>query len=80
MTDTDPAQQWVKPFNLHVTGPGGQYVLHGAEFPSGRCVILDDPEHGLAAAATSVEALLERLANSPEQVRLVRPTTEESTP
>lgn len=31
--------------------------LDGAEFPSGRVVVLDDPEWGLASAARSVEDL-----------------------
>jgi hypothetical protein len=75
---TDAEEQFAEPFNLHITGPDGAYVLHGVEFPSGRCVILDDPEYGLATAATSIEALLERYASSPEQARIVRPTTEET--
>ncbi|MFJ8842971.1 hypothetical protein ACIRFF_08715 [Streptomyces cyaneofuscatus] len=32
--------------------------LDGAEFPSGRAVVLDDPEYGLATVATSVDELL----------------------
>jgi lipopolysaccharide biosynthesis regulator YciM len=42
-------------FKLHLRD--GQ-VLDGAAFPSGRAVIVDDPEYGLASAATSVEELL----------------------
>ncbi|MEU8907010.1 hypothetical protein [Streptomyces mirabilis] len=43
-------------FRLHL--PGGAH-LDGAEFPSGRVYVLDDPEYGLATAATSMEHLLE---------------------
>ncbi|MFF3884088.1 hypothetical protein [Streptomyces sp. NPDC001914] len=42
-------------FRLHL--PGGRF-LDGAEFPSGRSLVVDDPEHGLATAATSMEQLL----------------------
>jgi len=42
-------------FRLHHNGQ----VLDGAEFPSGRAFVIDDPEHGLASAATSVQHLLE---------------------
>ncbi|HET6636801.1 MAG TPA: hypothetical protein VFH77_17420 [Streptomyces sp.] len=42
-------------FRLHVTG--GR-VLDGAQFPSGRVLVLDDPEYGLATAATSLEELV----------------------
>ncbi|MET9122965.1 hypothetical protein [Streptomyces sp. NPDC004528] len=42
-------------FRLH---HNGRY-LDGAEFPSGRVYVLDDPEAGLATAATSLEHLLE---------------------
>jgi hypothetical protein len=42
-------------FRLHL--PGGRY-LDGAEFPSGRAYVVDDPELGLATAATSMEQLL----------------------
>ncbi|MGW1295130.1 hypothetical protein [Streptomyces sp. NPDC002533] len=34
------------------------HALDGAEFPSGRCVVLDDPEHGLATVAVAVDELL----------------------
>ncbi|MFE9300555.1 hypothetical protein [Streptomyces sp. NPDC006856] len=33
-------------------------ALDGAVFPSGRCIVLDDPEYGLATVAVSVEELL----------------------
>lgn len=56
---------WSRPFNLHITGPGGERVLHGAQFPSGR-VITDDPDDGFAIAALSLEALLERFDGAPE--------------
>jgi hypothetical protein len=42
-------------FKLHLRS--GQ-VLDGAAFPSGRAIIVDDPEYGLASAAISVEELL----------------------
>ena len=42
-------------FRLHIAG--GR-ILDGAEFPSGRVYVLDDPEYGLATAATSMEYLL----------------------
>jgi hypothetical protein len=42
-------------FRLHL--PGGRY-LDGAEFPSGRTFVVDDPEYGLATAATSLDELL----------------------
>ncbi|MFI6249006.1 hypothetical protein [Streptomyces sp. NPDC051016] len=41
-------------FRLHHDGG----YLDGAEFPSGRVYVLDDPEIGLATAATSLEHLL----------------------
>lgn len=41
-------------FRLHHNGQ----VLDGAEFPSGRTFVIDDPEYGLASAATSMEELL----------------------
>ncbi|MET9081415.1 hypothetical protein ABZX77_05840 [Streptomyces sp. NPDC004237] len=41
-------------FRLHHNGG----YLDGAEFPSGRVYVLDDPEVGLATAATSLERLL----------------------
>jgi hypothetical protein len=42
-------------FRLHLAD--GR-CLDGAEFPSGRGVIVDDPEYGLATAAVSIEELL----------------------
>jgi hypothetical protein len=42
-------------FRLHLRH--GQ-VLDGAMFPSGRCLVLDDPHFGLASAAASEEELL----------------------
>ncbi|MFI7014408.1 hypothetical protein [Streptomyces sp. NPDC050164] len=42
-------------FKLHLRD--GQ-VLDGAAFPSGRAVVIDDPEYGLATVATSVDELL----------------------
>lgn len=41
-------------FRLHHNGN----VLDGAEFPSGRVLVLDDPERGLASAALSLDDLL----------------------
>ncbi|MFD5041987.1 hypothetical protein ACFWNI_33595 [Streptomyces sp. NPDC058377] len=47
--------EFVRGFRLHLrTGP----ALDGAAFPSGRAVVLDDPEYGLATIATSLEDLL----------------------
>lgn len=43
-------------FRLHL--PAGQH-LDGAEFPSGRVYVVDDPEYGLATAATSMDHLVE---------------------
>lgn len=42
-------------FRLHLAN--GQ-VLDGAAFPSGRTIVVDDPEYGLATAAASLEVLL----------------------
>jgi hypothetical protein len=42
-------------FRLHLRG--GQ-VLDGAAFPSGRCLVIDDPEFGLASVAATEEDLL----------------------
>ncbi|MEW2635963.1 hypothetical protein AB0903_31075 [Streptomyces sp. NPDC048389] len=42
-------------FRLHLRG--GQ-VLDGAAFPSGRCLVIDDPQFGLGTAAASEEDLL----------------------
>lgn len=41
-------------FKLHHNGQ----VLDGAAFPSDRVFVLDDPEYGLASAATSLDELL----------------------
>jgi hypothetical protein len=41
-------------FRLHHRGR----VLDGVEFPSARCIVVDDPHDGLASAATSLEHLL----------------------
>jgi hypothetical protein len=41
-------------FRLHHNGQ----VLDGAEFPSGRVFVIDDPEYGFATGATSLEELL----------------------
>ncbi|MFJ1653475.1 hypothetical protein ACIOC2_19210 [Streptomyces sp. NPDC088337] len=41
-------------FRLHHNGR----VLDGAEFPSDRVLVLDDPEYGIATIATSLEELL----------------------
>lgn len=42
-------------FRLHLAD--GQ-VLDGAEFPSGRTFVIDDPEYGFATVTTSMERLL----------------------
>ena len=42
-------------FRLH---PRNGAPLDGAEFPSGRVLVLDDPEYGLATAAASIDDLL----------------------
>src|SRR3546814_20868163 len=41
-------------FRLHHNG----HILDGAEFPSGRTFVIDDPEYGFATVATSMEHLL----------------------
>ena len=41
-------------FRLHHNGQ----VLDGAEFPSGRTFVIDDPEYGLATVTSSMEHLL----------------------
>lgn len=41
-------------FRLHHNGR----VLDGAEFPSSRTFVIDDPEYGFATIATSMEELL----------------------
>ncbi|MFE5258272.1 hypothetical protein [Streptomyces coelicoflavus] len=43
-------------FRLHLAH--GQ-VLDGAAFPSGRTIVVDDPEYGLATVTTSLEVLLQ---------------------
>ncbi|NEC77228.1 hypothetical protein [Streptomyces rochei] len=43
-------------FRLHLAD--GR-VLDGAAFPSGRTIVVDDPEFGLATVTTSVEVLLQ---------------------
>ncbi|WP_031039810.1 hypothetical protein [Streptomyces sp. NRRL F-5650] len=43
-------------FRLHVAD--GQ-VLDGAAFPSGRTIVVDDPEYGLATVTSSLEVLLQ---------------------
>ncbi|MFI7394048.1 hypothetical protein [Streptomyces tendae] len=43
-------------FRLHLAN--GQ-VLDGATFPSGRTIVVDDPEYGLATVTTSLEVLLQ---------------------
>lgn len=42
-------------FRLHLAG--GR-IIHGAEFPTGHVLVADDPEYGLATAATSLDELL----------------------
>lgn len=41
-------------FRLHHNGQ----ILDGAEFPSGRTFVIDDPEYGFATVTTSMEHLL----------------------
>jgi hypothetical protein len=48
-------------FRLHLRG--GQ-VLDGAAFPSGRCLVLDDPYFGLSSVAASEEDLLRGYADA----------------
>ncbi|MFC8276273.1 hypothetical protein ACFUJR_27830 [Streptomyces sp. NPDC057271] len=50
-----PAAPFPRGFRLHVRH--GQ-VLDGALLPSGRCLVVDDPEDGLITAAPSIEDLL----------------------
>lgn len=45
---------YARPFRLHHTGG----VSHGAVFPSGHAIILDDPEHGFASTADTLDMLL----------------------
>jgi hypothetical protein len=47
--------QFARGFRLHLRD--GQ-VLDGAEFPSGRVFVIDDPAYGLATIAASLEELL----------------------
>jgi hypothetical protein len=55
-TTEGPTMQsaFTRGFRLHHNGQ----VLDGAEFPSGRVFVIDDPEYGLATAAISLEELL----------------------
>lgn len=46
--------EFTRGFRLHHNGQ----VLDGAQFPSGRVFVVDDPEYGLASAAVSMEELL----------------------
>lgn len=46
--------EFTRGFRLHHNGQ----VLDGAEFPSGRVYVIDDPEYGFATVATSLEHLL----------------------
>lgn len=46
---------FARPFRVH---PRSGPALDGAAFPSGRAVVLDDPEYGLATVAISIEELL----------------------
>jgi hypothetical protein len=46
-------------FRLHV---GGR-ILHGAEFPTGQVLVVDDPEYGLCTAAISLDELLRGYVN-----------------
>ncbi|MEW2631810.1 hypothetical protein AB0903_09155 [Streptomyces sp. NPDC048389] len=50
-----PVADFTRGFRLHLRH--GQ-ILDGAAFPSGRCLVIDDPEFGLASAAASEEDLL----------------------
>lgn len=50
-----PDAAFARPFNLLRHGR----VYHGTVFPSGRAVVVDDPEAGLATAAVSLEHLME---------------------
>ncbi|MEV7959320.1 hypothetical protein ACIO6T_41320 [Streptomyces sp. NPDC087532] len=47
--------EFTRGFRLH---PRSGPALDGAAFPSGQVFVLDDPEHGLVTAATSIEELL----------------------
>lgn len=46
--------EFTRGFRLHHNGQ----ILDGAQFPSGRVFVVDDPEYGLASAAMSLEELL----------------------
>ncbi|MEV6791286.1 hypothetical protein AB0M87_04635 [Streptomyces sp. NPDC051320] len=50
-----PAPEFARGFRLH-TKDG--HALDGAEFPSGRTYVIDDPHYGFATVAISVEDLL----------------------
>lgn len=45
---------FTRSFRLHHNGR----IIHGAEFPTGHVLVADDPEYGLASAATSLDELL----------------------
>lgn len=47
--------EFARGFRLRLAN--GQH-LDGAEFPSARVVVIDDPEHGFATVAVSIEELL----------------------
>jgi hypothetical protein len=53
--------EFARGFRLHLRH--GQ-VLDGAAFPSGRCLVIDDPQFGLASVAASEEDLLRGYAGS----------------
>lgn len=50
-----PESEFTRGFRLH---PRSGPALDGAAFPSARVFVLDDPEHGLATVAVSLEELL----------------------
>lgn len=50
-----PSPEFTRGFKLHLRSGD---VLDGAAFPSGRAFVVDDPEYGLASAASSVDELL----------------------
>lgn len=54
MTD-GTAAQFARPFRLHL---GHGQVLDGACFPSGKCLVIDDPDFGIASAATTTDDLV----------------------
>lgn len=47
-------------FRLHV---GGR-IIHGAEFPTGKVLVADDPGYGLCTSAASLDALLKGYPNA----------------